>query len=222
MLTCIKIPLQIKRTVSIAIPVKYFIYPVFGRATMVAKVTSTCKTVVLLVCMSILFACTSSPKIRSLVDDTAQFDSYQTYAFHPNITPTGSDYDSLSFRYIKLAIENEMREKGFTQTQDAELWINFTVFVKDKLEVDSAPSMSLYYRFRRGYGVWGDYPMMQERIRQYTEGSLNIDLIDQKTNLLLWESVAIGKVSNSTYDNLEFKINETVKLMFEKLPNGSR
>jgi hypothetical protein len=34
--------------------------------------------------------------------------------------------------------------------------------------------------------------------------------------------VAIGRVSSSTYDNLEFKINETVKLMFEQLPSDAR
>jgi hypothetical protein len=62
--------------------------------------------------------------------------------------------------------------------------------------------------------------MMQERIKQYTEGTLNIDLIDRKTNLLLWEGIAIGKVTSNTYDNLEIKVNEAVTLMFETLPKN--
>nr|WP_297348364.1 DUF4136 domain-containing protein [uncultured Glaciecola sp.] len=156
-----------------------------------------------------------------MVDETVQFNSYQTYDFHPNTIASGNNYDSLSARYIKQAIQNEMRKKGYTQTEDAELWINFNVYVQDKLEVDTMPSMSLYYGFRRGYGVWGNYPLIQERIKQYTEGTLTIDLIDHKTNLLLWEAVAIGRVSSRTYDNLEFKINETVKLMFERLPSDA-
>ena len=124
----------------------------------------------------------------------------------------------MSSRYIKVAIQNEMQKKGFRETEDAQLWVNYNVYVHDKLTVDSSPSISLYYGFRRGYGVWGNYPMMQDRIKQYTEGTLNIDLIDRKTNLLLWEGIAIGKVTSSTYDNLELKINEAVKLMFETLP----
>jgi len=111
-----------------------------------------------------------------------------------------------------------MQKKGFRQAEDADLWVNFNVYVHDKLTVDTSPSISLYYGFRRDYAVWGNYPMLQERIQQYTEGTLNIDLIDRKTNLLLWEGVAIGKVTSRTYDNLEFKINEAVKLMFETLP----
>ncbi|MFT6413285.1 MAG: hypothetical protein ACI9DS_001715 [Glaciecola sp.] len=189
---------------------------------MLARITLTFKTVVLLLSMSILFACTSTLNIHSLVDETVQFDGYQTYAFHPNTIRAGNNYDSLSARYIKQAIQNEMHKKGFKLAEDAELWINFNVYVQDKLEVDRAPSISLYYGFRRGYGVWGNYPIIQDRIKQYTEGTLNIDLIDQKTNLLLWEAVAIGRVSSSTYDNLEFKINETVKLMFEQLPSDAR
>lgn len=189
---------------------------------MFARKTLTVKTGILLLTMSILFTCASPPKIHSLVDKTVQFNSYQTYDFHPNTISADNNYDSLSARYIKQAIENEMRKKGYKQTEDAELWVNFNVYAQDKLQVDSMPTMSIYYGFRRGYGVWGNYPIIQERVKKYTEGTLNIDLIDQKTNLLLWEAVAIDKVSSSTYDNLEFKINEAVKLMFEQLPSDSR
>lgn len=182
------------------------------------KISLIVKSIVLLMWTSLVFSCASTPKIHSLVDHRVQFNDYQTYAFHPSLNIEGANYDSMSSRYIKLAIQNEMQKKGFRQAEDAELWVNFNVYVHDKLTVDSSPSISLYYGFRRDYGVWGNYPMTQERIQQYTEGTLNIDLIDRKTNLLLWEGVAIGKVTSSTYDSLEFKINEAVKLIFETLP----
>ena len=179
---------------------------------------SSFKASILLVCIAVLVACTSSPHIHSLIDGTAQFDTYKTYAFHPNLNKSDPDYDRMSSRYIKLAIQNEMKARGFIKADDADLWVNFNVHTKDKISIDSSPSVSLYYGFRHGYGVWGDYPLMQERIRHYTEGTLNIDLIDKKTNLLLWEGVAIGKVSNRSYENLEVKVNEAVKLIFETLP----
>ncbi|AEP30968.1 DUF4136 domain-containing protein [Brumicola nitratireducens] len=185
---------------------------------MSTKISLIVKSIILLMWTSILFSCASTPKIHSLVDDRVQFNKYQTYTFHPSVSVEGDNYDSMSSRYIKLAIQNEMQKKGFRQAEDADLWVNFNVYVHDKLTVDTSPSISLYYGFRRDYGVWGNYPMLQERIQQYTEGTLNIDLIDRKTNLLLWEGVAIGKVTSRTYDNLEFKINEAVKLMFETLP----
>ena len=185
---------------------------------MSTRISWIVKSSVVLMATLIMFSCASTPKIHSLVDDRVQFNNYQTYAFHPNLSADGGSYDSMSSRYIKVAIQNEMQKKGFREAENADLWVNFNVYVHDKLTVDTSPSISLYYGFRRDYGVWGNYPMMQERIRQYTEGTLNIDIIDRKTNLLIWEGVAIGKVTSSIYDNLEIKINEAVKLMFETLP----
>lgn len=185
---------------------------------MSTRISLIIKSIVVLMWTSILFSCASTPKVYSLVDDRVQFSNYQTYAFHPTLGLDDGNYDSMSSRYIKLAIQNEMQKQGFREAEDAELWVNFNVYVHDKLTVESSPSISLYYGFRRDYGVWGNYPMMQERIQQYTEGTLNIDLIDKNTNLLLWEGIAIGKVTSSTYDNLQMKINEAVKLMFETLP----
>lgn len=176
------------------------------------------KSCVVLMWTLLLCSCASTPKIHSLVDDRVQFNNYQTYAFHPSLSVERDNYDSMSSRYIKVAIRNEMQKKGFREAEAAELWVNFNVYMQDKITVDTSPSIWLYYGFRRDYGVWGNYPMMQERIRQYTEGTLNIDLIDRQNNVLLWEGIAIGKVTSSTYDNLEFKINEAVRLMFETLP----
>lgn len=65
--------------------------------------------------------------------------------------------------------------------------------------------------------MWGDYPIFEERVTQYTEGTLNIDLIGNKTNRLLWEGIAVGRVNENTYDNLEAKINEAVALIFRHL-----
>ena len=143
---------------------------------MSTRISWIIKSTVVLMWTSILFSCASMPKIHSLVDDIVQFNNYQTYAFHPSLRGDRSNYDSMSSRYIKVAIQNEMQKKGFRETEDAQLWVNYNVYVHDKLTVDSSPSISLYYGFRRGYGVWGNYPMMQERIQQYTEGTLNIDL----------------------------------------------
>jgi hypothetical protein len=112
-----------------------------------------------------------------------------------------------------------MLKKGYTFAEEPDLWVNFNVYVKDKININTAPSPAFYYHYRRGYGVWGNYPIIEDRITQYTEGTLNIDLIDNNTKRLLWEGVAIGRVSENTYENLEDKINQAVTLIFEKLPN---
>jgi hypothetical protein len=175
--------------------------------------------VLLMLLSTILFGCQSVPRIHSIVDKAAQFDGYATYGFHPTLLPKKDEYDSLSYRYIKSAIHNEMLNKGYKYALEPELWVNFNVYVKDKIKINNAPSACFYYNYRQGYDVWGDYPIFEERVTQYTEGTLNIDLIDNKTNRLLWEGIAVGRVSENTYDNLEAKINEAVALIFRHLSN---
>lgn len=172
----------------------------------------------LLLLTSMLSGCQSVPKIHSMLDPSAQFDNYQTFGFYPTLIPQGDEYDPLSYRYIKSAIQAEMLNKGYTYAAEPDLWVNFNVYVKDKIQINTAPSASFYYHYRRGYGVWGDYPFVDERITQYTEGTLNIDLIDTHTNRLLWEGIAIGRVNQQIYENLEDRINQAVRLIFERLP----
>lgn len=186
---------------------------------MVKNIQGKFRSVFLLTLSVILFSCQSVPSIHSIVDKTAQFENYTTFGFHPTLLPQGNEYDSLSYRYIKSSIQTEMLNKGYKYAEEPDLWVNFNVHVKDKIMINSGPSASFYYHYRQGYGVWGNYPIVDERITQYTEGTLNIDLIDNRTNRLLWEGIAIGRVSENTYDNLEYKVNQAVRLIFEKLPN---
>ena len=91
--------------------------------------------VLLMFLSTILFGCQSVPRIHSIVDKAAQFDGYATYGFHPTLLPKKDEYDSLSYRYIKSAIHNEMLNKGYKYALEPELWVNFNVYVKDKIKI---------------------------------------------------------------------------------------
>lgn len=168
--------------------------------------------------LTALSACQSVPSVQILTDKTADFSRYTTFAFHPQLILADDESDKLSTRYIKAAIINEMQKKGFRYGDAPELWVNFHTYLKDKINVTTVPHASFYYGYRRGYGVWADYPFYDSRVDQYTEGTLNIDLIDRQKNQLLWEGIAVGRLSKKTLDNLETKVNEAVALIFEKFP----
>lgn len=160
--------------------------------------------------------CQTLPNIHVIKDESVKFTDYKTYGFHPALELRGDDYYTASTQYIKSAINTEMTQKGFRYSETPDLWLNFNVHVKDKLKVTEVYTGSRYYFYRWEYSAWDDYPLSRERISQYTQGTLNIDLIDRKTNRLVWEGIAVGKIDESTYDNLETKVNETVELIFSK------
>jgi hypothetical protein len=160
--------------------------------------------------------CQSVPQIHVIKDQSVKFNTYKTYGFYPRLELKGDDYDSATNGYIKAAIKAEMTNKGYRYEDNPDLWLSFNVYVEDKIKIKNVYTAPDYYMYRRGYNVWDDYPYFDERVTQYIEGTLNIDVIDRKTKRLVWEGIAIGKVNQNTYDNLEMKVDEAVRLILAK------
>lgn len=48
--------------------------------------------------------------------------------------------------------------------------------------------------------------------------TLNIDVVDRAQKQLLWEGIAIGRITQKMYENLEPTIDAVVKEVFLKFP----
>ena len=47
------------------------------------------------------------------------------------------------------------------------------------------------------YGAWGGYGYGTEtHVSQYEEGTFNIDVVDAKKQQLVWEAVAVGRITD--------------------------
>ncbi len=169
----------------------------------------------------LLAACSSGPDIRSGFDPTADFGHYQTYNFYPDAGPDTTSYTGLFTQYMIAAIDREMQSRGYTKTDnDPDLLVNFNANFEDKTKVTTTPAMGGYYGYRGGYyGAWGGYGMATEtHVSQYTEGTFNIDLVDAKRKQLVWEGVAVGRIREDSFDNLQQKIDDGVPLFFAEFP----
>ncbi len=174
---------------------------------------------IMLVCsINVLSGCQSLPTVHALYDENADLSVYSTFSFHPQLMPKGDEYDKLSTHHIKAAIVTQMQNKGYRYAANSDLWVNFNTYKKQKIRITDTSRLYPYYGYRNNYGVWGAYPRPATRVDQYTEGTLNIDVIDRSSKKLLWEGIAVGKLTKKTMDNLEGKINEAVALVFEKFP----
>lgn len=164
--------------------------------------------------VALVAACASKPTIRSNVDPAADFSKFQTYGFFDEVTGRAAAYDSFAARYIKTAIDNEMRKRGFQKSSNPQLLVNTHVQTKDKVKVTESPSG--YYGYR--YGMYGWGAGVSTTVDNYTEGTLNVDVIDGATNRLLWEGVAIGRIHEKSRDDPQPAIDEVVRQVFEKFP----
>jgi len=170
-----------------------------------------------------LGGCASSAKIIYDYDHSADFGSYQTYNFFENAGPDQGDYQSFFSRYMIDAITIEMEKRGYTQSNNPDLLVNFNAVLQDKTKVSTSPAPMTggYYGYRGGmYSGWGvGYGYATEtHVSQYTEGTFNIDVVDANKNQLVWEAVGVGRVTEDAQENLEQRVNEGVPKFFAGYP----
>ena len=161
-----------------------------------------------------LAACSSGPTVRSNLDPAADFSRYTTYGFIDEPAGSTVPYESIARRHLKGAIDREMQARGFEPSEDPELLVNIHVEQKDKMRVTQEPGG--YYGYRAGMYGWGAGTYTS--VDQYTEGTLNIDVVDRSQKKLLWEGIAIGRITQKMYENLEPTIDAVVKEVFTRFP----
>ena len=167
-----------------------------------------------------LSACASGPNIRSDYDKTADFGAYRTYDFIEGAGPDDSPYQSLFTQYMKAAISAEMDERGYSRSDDPDLLINFNRTLQEKTEVTQSAAPTGNYGRRGGfYDPWYGYGHgTQTDVSQYTEGTVNVDIVDAKRKQLVWEAVGTGRVTEEKLENLEQTIQNGVLEMFARYP----
>jgi hypothetical protein len=171
-----------------------------------------------------LGGCASGPNIMYDYDRSADFGSYRTYNFMEGAGPETGDYQSFFSRYMIDAITVEMEKRGYTKSDNPDLLVNFNAILQDKTKVSTSPApmpMGGYYGYRGGmYSGWGvGYGYATEtHVSQYTEGTFNIDIVDNAKHQLVWEAVGVGKVTEEALENLEQGVKEGVPNFFAGYP----
>ncbi|WP_370980041.1 DUF4136 domain-containing protein [Agaribacterium sp. ZY112] len=172
--------------------------------------------------MVLLTACSNAPRIHSNTEPDWNFADYKSFNFVPNAGPEEAEkYDSFTLRYLKDAIVKEMAARGVKQVEEGgDVMVNFYIHTKEKVSTTSSPSMSMgYYGYRGRYGYsYGMGYGTDTTVRQYTEGTLNIDVVDTKENKLVWEGIAIGTLRESDKGDVKNVTYDTVSRIFRKYP----
>ncbi len=175
--------------------------------------------------IALMAACASSTNIKSDYDRSVDFSQYKTYGYYSPMGIENPNYSSLLGQMFRDAIDAQMLKRGYVKSSSPDLLFNVSARMEDKTRVTtmSNPGMyggSGYYGYRGGmYDPWGGYGYgTSTHVSQYTEGTINIDMVDPKLKRMLWEGVAIGKVQDKKNDNLREDIMTGVAEMFEGYP----
>ena len=109
-------------------------------------------------------------------------------------------------------------------SDNPDLMINVSGRLEDKTRVTTTSDPYMgggYYGYRRGaYGTWGGYGYgTTTHVSNYTEGTINVDMVDRAQKRMVWEGVAVGRIDEKrTNEQARTNINNGIQEMFSGYP----
>lgn len=172
------------------------------------------------VTMIVVTACSSGPDIRRDVNPTANFASYKSFGYFPELATDRAGYETVFTARLKAATRSNLEAKGYVYSEtNPDLLVNFYANVEDKQELRSTPVSMGYYGYR--HSMYYGMSTSQVETVSYKQGTLTIDLVDPAKKALVWSATAEGRVSKDARKNPGPAIDAVVAELMQPLPAAS-
>lgn len=163
---------------------------------------------------AILLCASCSNELRVYSDYDREFDlkNCKTYQWAPQKDIEARNnplyYNELTDKRIKKIANDQLKVKGLVLVSDEpDIIMHYHIVVDDRFSTATDP-----------YGMYGPYWARSGRIIQYKEGTLIVDMMDQKTNSLMWRGYAVSVIENNNDEITEEMLMKALVKIFEVFP----
>lgn len=159
----------------------------------------------------------SSLKVTYDYDKQAEFAKYKTYAYSEDSQklPVGD----LNRNRIMSAVDAELAAKGFSKSDNPDVWIDMHVRAEQKTEATATSTGPGYYGGPWRYGYGGGFSTTTINYNDYIEGTLFINMVDVAKQQIVWQGRATKTLDeDASAEKREQNINYAVKQIFTKYP----
>lgn len=185
------------------------------------------RTLVALATLPFLAGGCSTLQVSTDYDTKADYGALKTYCWaEPDTAQRGDPRINWPFvdERVRRAVDQELAAKGYAQAPagQADFTLVYYLVLENKVEAVHAAVPAMYpmygYRYSVGRNVyWTSTPPTE--VRQYTEGSLILDIVDARTKQALWRGTARARlIENAKPAEREQRINDAVKALLKKFP----
>ncbi len=173
----------------------------------------------LIVLLPLLLSSCIGVKTSSAYDPKAEFDTYKTFGWLDGNTKNyqGPNYGSSTERMevLKSVIQEVLESKGMIGTSDQpDLLVGFHTILEEK-EVLLNKNDQMMNPYSRPIAYWEDYESYyNQELRRFLKGTLVIDLIDAKSDAVVWQSTAsryMEQQQNVTSSEMKKAIEKALK-----------
>lgn len=159
-----------------------------------------------------------SPQIRVYSDHDPDYDlwTYKTFDWGQKVKiEEGKNplhYNELNDKRIKSAVQEQMTTRGYQMTSvNPDLILHYHIIVDDQSVVSTEPY---------GYRYGPHWMRMQTNVYSYREGTLILDLMERKTNNLIWRGWAVSAIDEIDPEKVDDLIKTAVARIFKKYPKA--
>lgn len=172
--------------------------------------------------IALLAGCATGPRITTEADPEADFARYRTFAFYSPLAIEREGYSSASSERMKAAARAQMESRGyvFSTSGNPDLWVNINAYTQRRTDVSTMPTVDYAYYYSYRANRYFAMPYWRDRtdVYRYTEGTMNVDLVDVARNRLVWEGIAVGRVGNDKPEQRDARIDQTMADIFSRYP----
>jgi hypothetical protein len=175
----------------------------------------------LLLALAFLASCATGPRITAEADPRADFSQYRTWAFYSPLAVENEGYATPTTIRMKDAVRAQMNSRGYVYAEEnPDLRVNLNAYMERRTDVTSTPYVDYgyYYSYRARRYVAVPYWYDRTDVYRYTEGTLNVDIVDAARNALVWEGIAVGRVANLKPADRDARIDSTIAEIFARYP----
>jgi len=181
----------------------------------------TAKFILFLAIAIALVSCKTKMEVTSNYDKSANFGNFKTFSF---VEPKKGDMHFFEEKYPKIVNEDninrlkesiikEMELKGYVLSDIGDITVSYLVMLQTNTNLQSSPisagTTPTYYGY---YGVtWGGVGGDNIVTSNYRTGSLIINVVDNKTNNVVWFGNASGVMAanpSKSYQNIPIRVKE--------------
>jgi hypothetical protein len=179
--------------------------------------------------LGLLLAGCQSLRVGSDFDRQASFAGYHHYSWLLREQPR--TVNPLVVQRARDSIDAALGAKGFVYVSDAgsaDFVVDFTIGSQERTQVEAYPAPYAgpwnagdgYYGYYGYPGRWWGHPYWGSDVSVYTyrEGTLSIDMFDQRTHRPVWHGWAKKTLTQSDLERSEGPIREAVDAVLAPFP----
>jgi len=180
------------------------------------------KSLLILLLVSLLASCVTNFKVVTDFDKKTDFSGYKTFHFLPWNKEISTRIERETQNMLYAAARNEMEARGYTFVQSGgDLAVGISVLIEEHVEVRADGSVNYNVGYG-GMGYFGGFGMGQRGPTTYSnvyynDGTLIIDVFDEKTKNLIWEGYGFDRINDHPL-KAQQKIPMYMKHIFKKFP----